>query len=108
MYTIVMFQEAHQTLDDLQASLKTVNDKIKSAAQYFCQDTSKFKLEELIKELLTFVKDFSNAKTVNYVGNNNGTIVMKLIFRQGYFLLLKLITRVYCCQHSNVVDLLHT
>lgn len=66
MYTcIYTLQEAHQTLDDLQASLEDVNKKMKSAALYFCQDASKFKLEELLAELLTFVNDFSNAKKVN-------------------------------------------
>ena len=57
-------QEAHQTLDDLQASISSVSDKMKSAAVYFCQDASKFKLEELLTELLTFVKDFTSAKKV--------------------------------------------
>lgn len=57
-------QEAHQTIEDLQASVSKVNDKMKSAAQYFCQDASKFKLEELLKELLTFVKDFTSARKV--------------------------------------------
>ena len=58
-------QEAHQTLDDLQASLGSVSDKMKSAAVYFCQDASKFKLEDLLCELFTFVKDFTSAKKVN-------------------------------------------
>ena len=57
-------QEAHQTLEDLQASLKQVSDKIQTAVQYFCQDASKFKLEELLAEILTFVKDFTSAKKV--------------------------------------------
>ena len=64
-------QEAHQTLEDLQASLKQVSDMMKSTAQYFCQDSSKFKLEELLGEILTFVKDFTSAKKVcthQYVG----------------------------------------
>lgn len=63
----MLLQEAHQTLDDLQGSLKAVDDKMKSAAQYFCQDASKFKLEELLAELLTFVNDFSSAKKVSSV-----------------------------------------
>ena len=62
-------QEAHQTLDDLQASMGDVSEKMKSAAQYFCQDTSKFKLEDLLAELLTFVKDFTNAKKVSIHGD---------------------------------------
>ena len=57
-------QEAHQTLDDLQASIGNVSDKMKSAAVYFCQDASKFKLEELLTELFTFVKDFTSARKV--------------------------------------------
>ena len=61
-----LLQEAHQTLDDLQASIGSVNDKMKSAVVYFCQDASKFKLEELLTELLTFVKDFTSAKKVSF------------------------------------------
>ena len=62
---VTTLQEAHQTLEDLQASIHDVSDKMKSAAVYFCQDASKFKLEELLTELLTFIKDFTSAKKVS-------------------------------------------
>ena len=59
-------QEAKQTLDDFQGSLDTVKKKMTSAAEYFCQDASKFKLEELLKEILTFVNDYENAQKVDH------------------------------------------
>ena len=57
-------------MDDLQGSMENVSKKTKSAAQYFCQDASKFKLEELLVEILTFVRDFSNAKKVSAMGES--------------------------------------
>ena len=36
-----------------------------SAAEYFCEDTKKFKLEDLLKEILLFVRQFQSATEVS-------------------------------------------
>ena len=37
---------------------------MKSVAEYFCEDTKKFKLEELLGEVLSFIRNFQTAAEV--------------------------------------------
>ncbi len=57
-------QEARQTLDDLHLSLEKVSDKMNKVAKYFCQETKKFKLEELFVDMLAFLRELENANKV--------------------------------------------
>ncbi len=58
-------QEGSQTLDDLKASLGAVTKKMNSVAEYFCQDSKKFKLEDLFAAVLNFLRELENAKKVS-------------------------------------------
>ncbi len=57
-------QESEAILSELCEGLDKVSGQMKETASYFCQDSSKFKLEELLKELLNFIKELENALKV--------------------------------------------
>lgn len=57
-------QESKQTLDDLKVSLDRVTEKMHKVADFFCQETKKFKLEELFVDLLSFLRELENAQKV--------------------------------------------
>ncbi len=58
-------QESEAILSELCDSLDGVSRRMKETATYFCQDVSKFKLDELFKELLNFIKELENAIKVS-------------------------------------------
>ena len=57
-------KESQHTLDELSESLHTVEKKMQTAANYFCEDAKKFKLEDLLKEILVFIQQFQSAAEV--------------------------------------------
>ncbi|XP_064401123.1 inverted formin-2-like isoform X3 [Halichondria panicea] len=57
--------ESEAILSELQGSLDSVSGRMKETAAYFCQD-SKFKLEEMLKELLGFTREVANALKENH------------------------------------------
>ena len=59
--------EAHRGLDELSGSLKSIEKKTKEIAEYFCEDVKKFKIENLLSELLAFVSGFEAAVEVGVV-----------------------------------------
>ena len=59
--------EAHRGLDELSGSLKSIEKKTKEIAEYFCEDVKKFKIENLLSELLAFVNGFEAAVEVGVV-----------------------------------------
>ena len=59
--------EAHRGLDELSGSLKSIEKKTKEIAEYFCEDAKKFKIENLLSELLAFVSGFEAAVEVGVV-----------------------------------------
>lgn len=48
-------------MSELVDSLEGVSGRMKETATYFCQDACKFKLDDLLKELLNFIKELENA-----------------------------------------------
>ena len=62
--TCIHAQEARQTLDDLRLSLDKVTEKMNGVAEFFCQETKKFKLEELFIDLLNFLRELETAQKV--------------------------------------------
>lgn len=52
-------------LDDLKQSLDKVTEKMHDVATFFCQETKKFKLEELFVDLLSFLKELATANKVS-------------------------------------------
>jgi len=53
-------------LDDLKSSLAAVTKKMNTVAEYFCQDSKKFKLEDLFSSLLSFLRELGNAQKVGH------------------------------------------
>ena len=51
-------------LDDLKLSLDKLTEKMNQVAEFFCQETKKFKLEELFGDLLNFLRELENAQKV--------------------------------------------
>ncbi len=52
-------------LDDLKLSLDKLTEKMNEVAGFFCQETKKFKLEELFLDLLSFLRELGNAQKVS-------------------------------------------
>lgn len=67
MIRVPVLQESKQTLDDLKIKLDEVTTKMNGVADYFCQETKKFKLEELLIDLLSFLKELESAEKVQYL-----------------------------------------
>lgn len=65
MWVWSLLQEASQTLGDLKANLDAITKKMNTVAEFFCQDSSKFKLEELFAALLNFLRELENAQKVS-------------------------------------------
>ncbi len=63
-HALIILQESEAILSELQGSLDSVSGRMKETAAYFCQD-SKFKLEEMLKELLGFTREVANALKVS-------------------------------------------
>ena len=57
-------QESEAILSELTDSLDSVSERMRTTSDYFCIDSSKFKLEELLTELLRFIKEVENAVKV--------------------------------------------
>ena len=57
-------KESQHTLGELSANLHTVEKKMQLVANYFCEDAKKFKLEDLLKEILLFIQQFQSAAEV--------------------------------------------
>ena len=57
-------KEAEEEMKQLKAIMKIVQDKTTEIATYFCEDTSKFKLEGLLMELNGFIMELEQAKKV--------------------------------------------
>ena len=51
-------------LDDLKLSLDKLTEKMNEVAVFFCQETKKFKLEELFLDLLNFLRELETAQKV--------------------------------------------
>ena len=48
----------------MKISLEAATKKMNKVANYFCQDTKKFKLEELFLDMLNFFRELENADKV--------------------------------------------
>lgn len=48
----------------MKVSLDRLTEKISKVAEFFCQETKKFKLEELFADILNFLRELENARKV--------------------------------------------
>ena len=58
-------QSAQGTLEELSASLGATQKKVERVVEYFCEDCKKTKLEEVLSQLLNFVKQLNAAMEVS-------------------------------------------
>lgn len=48
----------------MKLTLDKLTEKMNQVAEFFCQETKKFKLEELFGDLLSFLRELENAQKV--------------------------------------------
>ena len=79
-------KEAEEEMKQLKANMKAVQDKTTEIANYFCEDTSKFKLEGLLMELNGFITELEQAKKV--LNMKNAVVGSEFLSADGSLLLI--------------------
>ena len=75
----VSIQDALKEVENVEQKLKQLNQLKQDLVEYFCEDESKFKLEDLLGIFQTFCNHLDKAKEVWYI-NINKCIYMQNIF----------------------------
>ena len=57
-------KDSEKSLEELSSGLKDIEKRLKATAEYFCEDSKKLKIEDLLGELFRFVTSFEAAVEV--------------------------------------------
>lgn len=65
--TYCFYQDAFKEIENVEQKLKQLSQLTQDLAEYFCEDESKFKLEELLVIFKTFCNHLDKAKEVCFL-----------------------------------------